>query len=97
MDEQLLSSLPGAEIVLAGIADLAAGTESVNASAVQSASSRLTRAGLTIPPTEEDGFSAHRLYMQLADGHGDGAHPRYNAILQRVSSFARAAEIARPR
>lgn len=97
MDNDVLSRLPGAEIVLAGIADIAAGTESINASAVQSASSRLARAGLTIPSTEEDGLATHRLYMQLANEIGDGAHPRYNAILQRVSSFARAAEIARAR
>jgi hypothetical protein len=49
-----------------------------------------------MPPCEVDGLAAHRLYEQLADEIGDGAHPRYNAILERVSSFARAAELARP-
>ncbi len=97
MDDRLLETLPGAEIVLAGIADIAAGAESVNASAVRCASSRLTRAGLPIPAGEDDDIAAHRLYQQLADELGDGAHARYNAILERVSSFARAAELARPR
>jgi hypothetical protein len=97
MDEKLLRSLPGAEIVLAGIADIAAGAESVNASAVQSASSRLARVGLSIPPGKDGSLPAHRLYQQLAEEVGDGAHSRYNAILERVSSFARAAELAQPR
>jgi hypothetical protein len=97
MDEKLLRSLPGADIVLAGIADIAAGAESVNATAVQSASSRLARAGLPVPPGEDDGLAAHRLYELLAGEIGDSAHSRYNAILERVSSFARAAEIAQSR
>lgn len=97
MDERMLTSLPGAEIVLPGIADVEEGAESINASAVLSASSRLVRAGLSIPPGTDEGLAAHRLYEQLADELGDAAHSRYNAILERVSSFARAAELARPR
>lgn len=97
MDEELLRSLPGAEIVLAGIADLEAGTRSINASAVQSASTRLTRAGLPVTPAREDVPPSHLLYQQLADQLGDSAHARYNAILERVESFARAAEIAQGR
>jgi hypothetical protein len=98
MDAEPLNSLPGAEIVLSGIADLRSGRESVNASAVQSARSRLLRAGLPVPPSGQDETpAAHRLYERLAGEVGDGAHARYNAILARVDSFARAAEIARAR
>lgn len=92
-----MNSLPGAEIVLAGVADLAAGVESVNANAVQSAATRLARAGLPVAPASGGLPPSHRLYQQLADQLGDAAHSRYNAILERVESFARAAEIAQQR
>lgn len=52
MADERLKSLPGAEIVLAGLADLAAGRESVNASAVQAAAPRLRRVGLDAPSAE---------------------------------------------
>jgi hypothetical protein len=45
MPSDELKSLPGAEIVLPGLADLAAGRETVNASAVQCAAPRLRFAG----------------------------------------------------
>jgi len=90
-----LKSLPGAEIVLPGLADLEAGRESVNASAVLAAAPRLRRAGLDAPSASGDVPAAHLLYDQLNDQLGDGAHSRYNAILARVASFAGAAERAR--
>jgi hypothetical protein len=94
MREESLKSLPGAEIVIAGIADLEAGRESVNASAVQCAAPRLRRAGLNAPSAPRDIPAAHALYRQLNNEFGDGAHSRYNAILARVASFAGAAELA---
>ncbi len=97
MDEELLKSLPGAEVVLSGIADLRAGRESVNAAAARSARSRLLRAGVPVPAVREDAPATHQLYQRLAAEVGDGAHARYNAILARVDSFARAAELARAR
>jgi hypothetical protein len=45
-----LKRLPGAEIVLSGIADVAAGRKSVNASAVQCAARRCNGSGWTPPP-----------------------------------------------
>jgi hypothetical protein len=97
VDEQF-ESLPGAEIVLPGIADLKAGRESVNANAVRCAAGRLRRGGLDAPSvTGAAGElpAAHALYRQLSRELGDAAHSRYNAILARVASFARAAERAR--
>jgi hypothetical protein len=90
-----LESLPGAEIVLPGIADLEAGRESVFASAVQCAAPRLRRAGLNAPSSEGARPAGHELYRQLSEELGDRAHSRYNAILARVASFAGAAERAR--
>jgi hypothetical protein len=95
MQEETLKSLPGAEIVLAGIEDLRAGRQTVNASAVACAATRLARAGVEAPARNGDVPAAHQLYQQLSSELGDGAHSRYNAILARVASFAGAAERAR--
>lgn len=95
MLDESLKSLPGAEIVLLGLADLEAGRESVNASAVQAAAPRLRRAGLNAPSATGDLTAAHRLYEQLSSQLGKAAHSRYNAILSRIASFAGAAERAR--
>jgi hypothetical protein len=95
MPDDSLKNLPGAEIVLPGLADLEAGRESVNASAVQAAAPRLRRAGVDAPSATGDVPAAHRLYEQLSNQLGDAAHSRYNAILSRVASFAGAAERAR--
>lgn len=95
MEDAHLKNLPGAEIVLAGLADLQAGRASVNASAVQAAAPRLRRAGLDAPSAGGGAPAAHVLYRQLGEELGDGAHSRYNAILARVDSFAGAAELAR--
>jgi len=95
MNPASLERLPGAEIVLPGLADLEAGRQSLNAVAVQAAAPRLRRAGLDAPSAAGDVPAAHRLYQQLSEQLGDGAHSRYNAILARIASFARAAERAR--
>jgi hypothetical protein len=95
MPDEAYERLPGAEIVLAGIADIEAGRKSINASAVQCAAPRLRRAGLAAPSSQENVPAAHDLYGQLRAEYGDAAHSRYNAILARVISFAGAAELAR--
>lgn len=97
MNNQALEKLPGAEIVLPGIADLEAGSMSINALAVQSAAPRLQALGLAARGAEDEVPAAHRLYQQLHRDLGDGAHSRYNAILSRLTSFAQAAERARVR
>jgi len=97
MEHRALEELPGAEIVLAGLADLKAGSVSINALAVQSAAPRLRALGLEVEGAEGEVPAAHRLYGQLHRDLGDAAHSRYNAILSRVTSFAQAAERARVR
>jgi hypothetical protein len=92
---EVFSSLPGAEIVLAGIKDIEVGRRSVNAAAVRLASSRLRQLGLNAPVADDETPAAHQLFHQLSEDLGDNAaHARYNAILERVASFARAAELA---
>jgi hypothetical protein len=90
-----MEKLPGAEIVLAGIADLKEGRMTTNALAVQAAAPRLRSLGLEVASAKGDVPAAHLLYEQLHQKLGDAAHSRYNAILSRVASFARAAERAR--
>lgn len=83
--------LPGADLVAAGIADLREERETEAALAVATAAARLRAAGLEVPgwgPARP----SHRLYSLLAKTRGDDAHGRYNALLRRVASFARALE-----
>lgn len=94
MPQQELDRLPGAEIVLPGIEDLAAGRDTLNALAVRAAASKLGVQELAKEDEAEEP-AAHRLYLRLSSELGDGAHSRYNAILARVASFARAAGHAR--
>lgn len=91
-----LRALPGAEIVLKGLDDLDAGRETTEGAAVQVAARRLRAGGLAVPPRDPDaGEPGHDLYRLLGDDLDP--HSRYNAILRRVDSFARALEVARAR
>jgi hypothetical protein len=86
--------LPGHELVSAGLADLAAGRESEASLVVAMAAPRLRALGFDVPDIWPD--ASHRLYGLLAEG-SPGAHSRYNALVGRIVSFARAAEHASAR
>jgi hypothetical protein len=92
--DQRFDKLPGAEIVIPGIEDLKAGRETINALAVSAAAAKLGVRDL-VGDVEGEEPAAHRLYLRLNSELGDAAHSRYNAILARVASFARAAGHAR--
>jgi hypothetical protein len=85
-------NLPGHELVRAGLDDLASGRETEAALAVAMAAPRLRALGIDVP-AGGGSFPSHRLYALLSEG-GAGAHGRYNALVGRVASFARAAEHA---
>ncbi len=85
-------SFPGHELVSAGLADLAAGRESEESLLVAMAAPRLRALGFAVPAGGDEQPS-HRLYELLTD-RDQGAHSRYNALVGRVVSFARAAEHA---
>jgi hypothetical protein len=87
-----LSSLPGHDLVAEGLADLAAGREAAHGLLVTMASPRLRAVGIDVPVggAEEPSY---RLY-ELLEREGPGAHSRYNALVGRMVSFARAAERA---
>ena len=74
-----------------GLADLAAGVESVEALLVSIGAPRLAALGLPV----ENAFSSpeHRLYELLAAEEPDSAHSRYNALVRRLVSYESAAEI----
>lgn len=88
---QIDTGLPGHDLIAAGLADLREGRETECAMLVALASRRLRAIGIDVPPTTVDRPS-HRLYELLSES-GPGAHSRYNALLGRLVSFARAAEV----
>lgn len=93
-----LESLPGAEIVLPGLEDLREGRETIDATSVLLARSRLIAAGLGVPEGPAmQAEPSHRLYRLLEDSEVEDPYSRYNAILRRVDSFARTLEGARAR
>lgn len=85
-----LTSLPGHELVLAGLDDLARGVESLEALLVSIGAPRLRHAGIDVP--EPLTSPEHRLYGLLAAEDEDAAHGRYNALVRRLVSFERAAD-----
>jgi hypothetical protein len=85
-------SLPGADLVETGLADLERRVESPEALLVSIGAPRLSRIGISVPspfPAPE-----RRLYEALARLDSDSAHSRYNALVRRLVSFERAAECA---
>jgi hypothetical protein len=85
-------ALPGGDLIERGVADLAAGLETVEALLVSIGATRLQSAGieLSTPITSPE----HRLYLQLAREKGDAAHSAYNALIRRLVSFERTAQCA---
>lgn len=91
--QEITTSLPGHELVSAGIEDLAAGRESEASLLVAMAAPRLRAIGIEVPDGGGEQPS-HRLYELLSQREEGGAHSRYNALVGRIVSFARAAEHA---
>jgi len=87
---EIPDALPGADLIRAGLADIARGVESVEALVVLTGAPRLRRIGLDVPDSPQ--FPEDRLYALLATEHGDAAHSRYNALIRLLVSFERAAE-----
>lgn len=87
-----METLPGADLVQRGVADLDAGHESAEALLVSIGAPRLRSAGIEMPtpiPSPE-----HKLYLLLAREKGNAAHSAYNALIRRLVSFERAAACA---
>ncbi len=87
-----MESLPGAELIEQGLADLQSGNESVEALLVSIGAPRLRTVG--VPVSGPIASPEHKLYARLAVDKGDGAHSAYNALIRRLVSFERAAACA---
>jgi hypothetical protein len=87
------SQLPGADLVEKGLLDLHDGRETVESLLVSVAAPRLQSLGVPMPQPFED--ANIRLYKLLAGVHGSSAHSRYNALVRRIVSYARALACAR--
>ena len=83
--------LPGEDLIEAGIKDLFAGRETVEALLVAIGSPRLRRIGLELPAVLP-ATPEHRLYELLAQNDQDSAHSRYNSLIRKLVSYERAAE-----
>ncbi len=83
--------LPGRDVVEQGLADLAAGVESVASLLVAIGAPRLRELGLPVSHSWTN--PEHQLYQRLVEAYGpDEAHSRYNALIRQLVSFERAAE-----
>ena len=83
-------TLPGSDLIAAGLEDLSRGAHSIPALLVSIGAPRLKRLGFQIPDPIPD--PEHRLYDLLHEADPDAAHSRYNALVRRLVSFERAAE-----
>jgi hypothetical protein len=86
-----LDELPGHDLFSAGVADLQAERRSEAGLLVSIARTRLIGAGLDVPNAATSRPS-HELYDLLLEQSPATAHGRYNALLRRIVSFARAVE-----
>lgn len=91
--QEVSVSLPGHELVNAGLRDLAAGRESEASLLIAMAARRLRAVGVQVPEGGGE-LPSHRLYELLSEHDSAGAYSRYNALVGRIVSFARAAEHA---
>ena len=83
--------LPGAEAIRAGLADLAAGRESMESLLIQIGAPRLNWLGMVLP-AQPDLDADRRLYRLLGAQHGNEAHSQFNSLIRLLVSFERALE-----
>lgn len=88
IDDTGWAGLPGSDLVLEGLRDLAAGRSTIASTLVEIGAPRLRSLGIAIRTTA--GSPEHRLYAMLAEQSPDTAHGRYNALVRRLVSFERA-------
>ena len=84
-----MTSLPGNDLIVAGLKDLRNQKQTVEALLVAIGAPKLRSLGVEVPddlPTTPE----HRLYDLLSANEPDSAHSRYNALLRRLVSFERA-------
>jgi hypothetical protein len=91
---EISDALPGADLIRAGLRDIAEGVDSIEALLVLVGAPRMRRLGFDVPDTPD--YPEDRLYAKLAAEDSDSAHGRYNALIRKLVSFERAAECVKP-
>ena len=89
---EFFEGLPGAELVVRGLANLTASEFTEEALLVLVAAPRLRRLGIVISEISVQRPFEHRLYELLEERYGHDAYSRYNSLLRRIISFSRALE-----
>ena len=84
-----MTSLPGSDLIAAGLEDLRNQKQTVEALLVAVGAPKLRSLGLELPDTLPT-TPEHRLYDLLSATEPDSAHSRYNALIRRLVSFERA-------
>lgn len=87
-NDDLLSGLPGEDLIRKGISDCQGACLSIESCLVEMASPRLERAGL-LHCHQPESEPERTLYRLLRQSPGD-AYPRYNSLLRELSSFEHA-------
>ena len=84
-----MDSLPGSDLIVAGIRDLESEKETLAALLVAIGAPKLRSLGLELPPHLPSN-PEHRLYDLLSASEPNSAHSKYNALIRRLVSFERA-------
>lgn len=86
------NELPGEELIIKGLEDLAHGRESIESLLVSIGAPRLRRLQFSIPEPLYSEFPEERLYRFLQVREPDTAHETMNAYVRRLVSFEDALE-----
>lgn len=87
-------AIPGSDLVRTGLADLAAGRETIEAMLLLQARERLSRLGYDLPDVAV-AWPEGRMWELIEREVGPRrTHSRYNALRRRLLSFLRAAPVA---
>jgi hypothetical protein len=78
--------MPGRELIVAGLDDLNAGRETVEAMLVATGAPRLRACGIPVPGGDQLD-SGLRMYRLLGERDAAGAYGTYNALRRRLGSF----------
>lgn len=85
----IIEGLPGEDLVLKGLTDLAENQHTIESCLVRIAANRLSRAGIL----DSSGISTENAELdlyQLFAPYGNDAHSKYNAMIRRIISFEQA-------
>lgn len=86
------TELPGEDLVIKGLEDLANGEETIESLLVSVGAPRLRQLRFTIPQRSYPEFPEDRLYRMLEKENSETAHSRLNAYVRRLVSFESALE-----